>query len=378
MPPPKSEPNSKRLLIRAAFSEADDANASTHSASRLPSVVPNRPLAASVPAYHFRSLEDMEHIPSLKWQVEDYIPERGLVMLFGPPGVGKSFIALDLAFSIASGKSWHGHKTICGEVVWICSEDFPGTPNRVKAWRQQNPNMHLNGMVSFVDEAVFFDSPQKTAQFRHDLRTHLAGRRLALLVVDTLAASNEGTEENANMEMGKIVSALKAIGAETGAAILILHHPTKANERVLRGAGSLAGAMDVILRAHGSGDAVTLAVDKMKNGAIPADLHLRRQQVVLGTDEEGKAVTSCVMIANDGYADEADPPPTASHEDVVLATLRAAPDGISFTKLRQESGLSEPRAASLLKRLQAAGVVTKGPGKQGRWTLVTPRLAEAA
>ena len=40
-------------------------------------------------------------------------------ILYGPPGAGKSFVALDFALSVASGRAWHGHEVRQGPVLYV-------------------------------------------------------------------------------------------------------------------------------------------------------------------------------------------------------------------------------------------------------------------
>ncbi|CAN2981135.1 hypothetical protein METHPM2_720002 [Pseudomonas sp. PM2] len=42
-------------------------------------------------------------INPIVWLVHDYLEQSALAVLFGPPGKGKSFLALDLACCVATG-----------------------------------------------------------------------------------------------------------------------------------------------------------------------------------------------------------------------------------------------------------------------------------
>ena len=46
-----------------------------------------------------------------EWLIERLFPTGGLVELYGAPGSGKSWIALDWAFHIALGMPWQGLRT---------------------------------------------------------------------------------------------------------------------------------------------------------------------------------------------------------------------------------------------------------------------------
>jgi len=47
------------------------------------------------------------------------MPEDGLVVLYGDPAAGKSFLALDWGLSVATGVPSLGHEVKKGEVVYI-------------------------------------------------------------------------------------------------------------------------------------------------------------------------------------------------------------------------------------------------------------------
>ena len=61
--------------------------------------------------------------------------ERGCTgQLFGPSGDGKSFVALDMSMSIATGGYWNGIQCEKGLVIYFAGEGYNGIKRRVKAW----------------------------------------------------------------------------------------------------------------------------------------------------------------------------------------------------------------------------------------------------
>jgi len=70
----------------------------------------------------------------VEWLVESIIPKRSFVALYAPPASYKSFISLDLAEAIATGRDWMGYKIPKkGAVLYICGEGHGGLGARVKA-----------------------------------------------------------------------------------------------------------------------------------------------------------------------------------------------------------------------------------------------------
>ncbi len=85
-------------------------------------------------SFKFLSAKDLQRVPGMPWRVDGVIPGAGLAGLYGPSGVGKTFLALDLAAAVAGGRVWFGHKTVQGRVVYVVLEGRAGLRNRIDAW----------------------------------------------------------------------------------------------------------------------------------------------------------------------------------------------------------------------------------------------------
>jgi hypothetical protein len=72
--------------------------------------------------------------PPRTFLVDGILPETSLGVLYGLPGSGKTFLALDLAFSIANGRPWLGHSVQQGGVVYIAAEGWYSIAQRAQAW----------------------------------------------------------------------------------------------------------------------------------------------------------------------------------------------------------------------------------------------------
>ena len=65
----------------------------------------------SSPNFRLISTKDIQKEPSEDWQVSDVFIAKGLACIYGNSGTGKTFLAIDLALSICTGKDWLGHKS---------------------------------------------------------------------------------------------------------------------------------------------------------------------------------------------------------------------------------------------------------------------------
>jgi AAA domain len=96
-----------------------------------------------------------------------------------------------------------------------------------------------------------------------------------------------GADENSQRDMSLVVAARDRIAAETGAIVLLIHHPNKAND-VERGSNVLRCAVDTLHRVKRDHGDVVLTCEKQKDAAPFGDLRLRLQPV-----EVGDGVSSC-------------------------------------------------------------------------------------
>ena len=58
-------------------------------------------------------------LPPMKWLIDDLLPVGGVVMLSAKPKMGKSFLAIQLALSVASGDKFLGFQARKHEVLYI-------------------------------------------------------------------------------------------------------------------------------------------------------------------------------------------------------------------------------------------------------------------
>jgi hypothetical protein len=213
--------------------------------------------------------------------------------LYGPPGAGKSFVAIEMSACIAQGLPWHGYATHQGEVVYFAVEDAEGVALRLRAWEMHRETEH---QVHVVSTPVQMNVPT-VRRVLTAVRAYFGERRLAMIVLDTQAMVTIGMDENSAQDMGVFVEAVKLLAAETGATVLTVHHSGVKGGRA-RGSTSIRGAMDVEIEASMAGVTCTMSSTKQKNVGAPPAIMASLNIVDVGeVDELGTAITSCVLLA---------------------------------------------------------------------------------
>jgi len=207
-------------------------------------------------------VSELDTVPPPKWLVEGMLTD-GLTVVYGPPGAGKTFWALSVAMSLGSGHAWHGRTVAQTPVVYVSGEGVAGLDRRVKAW--QVAEGMSTSQVYVVPFGVRFGQDREHAVgLRGDVHSTGAG----LVVIDTLARSMAGADENSAQDMGQHVQALDWLRERTGCGVLVVHHSGVEGSRP-RGSTALFGASDTLIRVEQSGiGQVSVSCEKQKD-AVP-------------------------------------------------------------------------------------------------------------
>jgi hypothetical protein len=266
---------------------------------------PNLGRFQPIPAAEFARAEAG---PSL---IKGLLRRAGVGMIYGASGSGKTFAALDFGGCVERGEPWRGLKVTRGRVVYICAEGQSGFRKRLAAY-----------MKAHRVELRNFDVIADVPNLLHDCGALAdAIGRADLVIVDTLAQTTAGADENSAQDMGRILAELRKLQEASGGLVLLVHHSGKDSERGARGSSSIHAAMDVVLEVVRDGDSREVRVRKQKDGDDDGAFPFVLKVVELGVDEDGDPITSCVV-------EHVEPPARRRGEpagDVQKIVYRAAP-----------------------------------------------------
>ncbi len=257
-----------------------------------PAVVPAAPPLPLLFACDIRPVLDTSEI------VHGLIGERIAGVIFGESNSGKTFWTLDLALSIAAGLPWNGRRVERSGVVYAVLEGGNGFRNRVTAWLQAHsidpaglPFAAIPASLNLLDPSA--DTPRLIAAV-----TAAAGRMsvpVRLIVVDTLSRALAGGNENAPDHMGALVTSMDRVRAETGCAVLFVHHSGKDAAKGARGHSLLRAAVDTEIEVADVDGERTAAVVKQRDLPKGGVFGFRLRTAPLGVNRHGEPVTSCVV-----------------------------------------------------------------------------------
>ncbi|MCB5409448.1 helicase RepA family protein [Pseudogemmobacter faecipullorum] len=244
--------------------------------------------------FRFVAVGDLEYRPP-EFLVEGLIETETLGLVFGEPGCGKSFFAVDLALSVASGVKFHGRAVRTGPVFYIAGEGHNGLVRRFAAWsKHHGKDWPMKSVPLFKSEraAQFLDSASALSVAQAVQALAVKNGAPSLIIVDTLARNFGPGDENSTAEMSQFVAAMDNLRDNwPNCTLLIIHHSGHDAQHRARGAIALKGALDFEFRLSKDGAAMTLANTKMKDADPPADMHFDLTSVDLGED-----VSSAVLV----------------------------------------------------------------------------------
>ena len=189
---------------------------------------------------------------------------------------------------------------------------------RVAAWEQAKGRTLPTGL-RLVLQSFKLTDPHDVDDLAAAVLTAGAG---AVTILDTLNRAAPEADENASADMGRILEAAKALQRLTAGLVVVVHHTGKDATKGLRGHSSLFAALDAAVEVTRDGDRREWKVAKAKDGEDGAAHPFRLEVMDLGEDDEGEAVTSCVIAPDESPQDTTRSRlPKGSNQKVVLDAL---------------------------------------------------------
>jgi hypothetical protein len=240
----------------------------------------------------------MQHQAKTVWFIHGVLPAAELAVMYGASGSGKSFMALDMAMAVARGEPWRGCKVKQGTVAYIAAEGANGMRKRLAAYAHQ---YHLDPddvPIYVLDAAPDFLKQKDIADLIRGIK---ALGQVDLIIVDTLACVTAGANENSGEDMGLALAHCRVIHRHTGAMVELIHHSGKDADRGARGWSGLRAAADAEFEITCDFEQKKrqLRVSKQKDGEDGGEFGFRLLTVLLGHDEDGEDVTSCIVEHDD-------------------------------------------------------------------------------
>ena len=206
--------------------------------------------------FEILSVEDIFNLPDPVFLIDDLIIEGATAFIYGAPGCGKTFIAMDLAFSLGSddithwfGKQINRH----GPIVYISSEGTTDMKFRMMAWEKEK-KVHINRKrFHFIRQPVNFMDPAHIVKLIQTIKVEIenkVGEKPVMIIIDTVSRVLPGADENLQKDMTLYVQANDALRLAFDCAATGAHHVSKGSGNAMRGSTVLEGAANCAIHVE--------------------------------------------------------------------------------------------------------------------------------
>ena len=285
-----------------------------------------------------------------RWLITGLWSEEAVGIVGGEPKCCKSFLALDMAVSVASGTPCLRRfpVTHAGRVLLYAAEDA------LHVVRRRLEGICAAAAVALSDlDVQVITAPTVRLDLEADrasLDETVAKLRPRLLVLDPFVRLHR-VDENASGEVAPLLAYLREMQRRHGVAVAVVHHAKKGGGNVragqaLRGSSEFHawGDSNLYLRRHG--DDLTLTVEHRAAASVPAvalDLAQRGDALALEVIERGAPAESA---------------PISVDERITTALSRAG-GPMPLPDLRAACRLRNATLCARLAALTADGRVTR-------------------
>jgi hypothetical protein len=252
--------------------------------------------------YPYLDVDGIMDKPDPVWMVDGLINERALGFIFGPPGSLKTFIALDLALSIATSQASWWSKAISrpGAVVYLCREGTSSFKFRIAAWEAHRKAKARGGKFYLIEHPTNFMSGADVAKVIETVKAIMAvaGVAVSAVFVDTVSRVLPGARENQQEDMSLFVGACEYIQHAFNCIVVGLHHTNKTGG--IRGSTVIPGAGDFLIETRREPGSMvgSIVLAKVKDGEDGLELPFKVTRV----DLPGIVPRTSLMVDPEGSA----------------------------------------------------------------------------
>lgn len=216
----------------------------------------------------------LEEFPPEVWAIEGLVPDEGVTIISGSPGSFKTWLYMEMAVKVAKGENVFGHFPSKKTGVLVIDEES-GKRRLQKRFKQmgadENTNIHFTSRLGYKMSQLYVDA----------LANEAKENEIGLIIFDSFTRFNSG-DENASGDMATLMDCYRQL-ADTGLAVLILHHNRKgvagqSNPAMeMRGSSDILAAADCHIAVNRVGQSEFVRLTQTKNRDIwePVPFELR-------------------------------------------------------------------------------------------------------
>lgn len=226
------------------------------------------------PRFRILSTADLRAAPPMDWRVGEVgagiVPSYGLSAIYGLPGSGKSFLACDLACTIARTDRqglWLGNAVTHCPVLYVVAEGRVGFRKRVTTWMDAHGLIDGDLAIGFVEAPVNLYRDASDVSYLLRAIDEIPAFRVdppRVVMFDTLAHCMVGGDDNSARDIAQVVEHAGALRDRLDANVGMVMHARKDGDAE-RGSVALRGAVDTLMQVRDDEESRVLSCEKQKD-----------------------------------------------------------------------------------------------------------------
>lgn len=275
---------------------------------------------------------ELAHLPKQTWLMNNLIPAKGLVVMYGAPGVGKSFVAFDISMRMS----------MFYPVLYVAAEGSSGYHKRLVAWETHHKK---------ETQKLYFDIDPVNLVKEEEVNVFCefwATIKPAMIVIDTLAMCMGTGDENSARDMGIMIQSCRLLTKRLGSTVMLIHHTGKTGVSE-RGSSALRGAADCVIEIKDADGLISAVNVKMKDAPLFDSMFWR------GVPSED----SLVLVKSENVI-QTKLDKLSRHQIAVLRALNLevfTTTGAKATQVAKSSGVDETYIYKVLSSLKRLGYI---------------------
>jgi len=289
--------------------------------------------------------------PERIWLIEHLWANDSVGLLGGPPKSLKTYLALEMAISVATATPCLGRFAVPrrGRVLLFAAEDA----SHVLRARIESLARAHGTPLDKLDIGII-DTPQLKLDQRNcqaDLHATIKKHRPALLILDPFVRLHAGLDENSSRDVATLLGFLRSLQRHHHVCIVVVHHtrksPAQSQGYELRGSGDFFAWGDCFLYMSRRRDVLKLSVQHRAAASIDP-IHVQ-----LSGDPPHLCITDKSAV----------PPDDIDIDSRILSTLSASGCPMSVRQIQNAVHARTATVLDALHRMRDTQQVTKS--KQG-------------
>ena len=200
-------------------------------------------------------------LPPISWLINELVPEEAITILSGMSGSFKTWLVMDMAISIATGKEFLSIYDTRQTGVLIIDEE---SGERLYSERFKNLT-DLKEMPIYLLSMSGFRVDDKSIK---EIAEVCKEKSIGFVIIDSMTRVNRG-DENSSKDMALFFSKLRVFTQES-ISVLIIHHNRKPGQggydasSDMRGSSDIRAAVDIQLAVRRIGSSESIEVRQPK------------------------------------------------------------------------------------------------------------------